>query len=294
MSKVIPFIIFLFYFSVFSQTTITGDISGMTFKPSGNPWIIKENVFVENGSKTVIKPGCIFLFKPFSGIIVQGSIEVEGQPDIPVVFTSINDSSYNEASTQQAEPFDWNGIIIEKNAEKVKISDFILSFSVYGIKSKKEDVVLKRGIFRQNGQFHFTINDKILEVESNLPFNYNISEKTQEIKKDTSIRWVKPVGISAIITGTAFLGATGYFLYSANGYNRKYENTDDRGDIKQYMEKRDDAVKTAIVNGIIGGVLVPAGTGMLIWKHKRGKNVNTVSVYPVIGKSSGFEIVAKF
>jgi hypothetical protein len=294
MSKLISIIIILFCFSTHSQTTITGDISGLTFKPSGNPWVVKENIFIEEGSKTVIKPGCVFLFKPFSGIIVQGSIEVEGQPEAPVVFTSINDSSYNEASTQKAEPFDWNGIAIEKTAENVKLSDFVLSFSVYGLKSKKEDVILERGIFRQNGQFHFTINDKIQEVESNLPFSYNIAKKTEKIAKTPSRGWARPVGIGTIVTGTAFLGVMGYFIYSGADLNEKYNNTGNPDDVARYSSKRDKAVQNALITGIVGGLLVPVGTGFLIWEHKTRNGGKDIAFYPVAGTSNGFQLVMKF
>lgn len=294
MSKFIFTIIILFCFSIYAQTTITGDISGMTFKPSGNPWIVKENVFVEIGSKTVIKPGCIFLFKPFTGIIVQGSLEVEGQPDAQVVFTSINDSSYNEASTQKAEPFDWNGITIEKTAEKIKITDFILSYSVYGIKSKRVDVVLERGVFRKNGQFQLTINDKIQEVESNLPFNYNILEKSQTTKYAVSRNWVKPVGIGAITTGTVLIGVMGYFLYSASEYDKDYRNSDTRTGFTYYTGKRDGAVQNALIAGIIGGILVPAGNSLLIWESKTSIIENKISIYPVTGGKNEFQIVVKF
>lgn len=294
MSKLVLAIIILFCISSYSQTTITGDISGLTFKPSGNPWVVKENIFIEEGRKTVIKAGCIFLFKPFSGIIVQGSIEVEGQPEAPVIFTSINDSSYNEASTQKAEPFDWNGITIEKTAETVKMSDFILSYSVYGLKSKKDNVVLERGIFRQNGQFHFTINDKIQEVESNLPFSYNIAGKTQKAVKKPSVGWAKPVGIGTIVTGTAFLGGMGYFIYHAVDQNKKYENAENYNDGQHFMEKRDIAVKNALITGIVGGILFTVGTGLLIWEHKTENSTKNIAVYPVTGVKNGFELVMEF
>lgn len=294
MSKFVSIIIILFCISSFSQTTITGDISGMTFKSSGNPWVVKENVFIENGSKTVIKPGCIFLFKPFTGIIVQGALEVEGQSGIPVIFTSINDSSYNEASAQKPEPFDWNGIIVEKTAETVRMSDFILSYSVFGIKSKKDNIILERGVFRQNGQFHLTINDKIQEVMSNLPFNYNILEKAQKTKNDPSRVWVKPVGIGTVITGTAFLGVMGYFIYSGVDLNKKYDNAGNRDDIASYTGKREKAVQNALVTGIIGGILVPLGTGFLVWEHKTGKSDKKIAFYPVAGTSNGFQIVMEF
>lgn len=294
MSKNTPIIIILFCSVIYSQTTISGDISGMTFKPSGNPWIVKENVFIEEGSKTVIKPGCVFLFKPFSGIIVQGSIEVEGQPDAPVIFTSINDSSCNEASTQKAEPFDWNGITIEKTAETVKMTDFVLCYSVYGLKSKKENVVLNRGVFRQNGQFHFTVNDKIQNVISNVPFNYNINQKTSDSCKVVSGSWKKPAGVISIAIGAPLLGAMGYFIYSASGYDKNYRDSDDIDDIKRYSGKRDVAIRNSIISGIIGGILVPVGTGLLIWEHKTGKIEKSVSFYPVIGTGDGLQIVVKF
>jgi len=293
MSKFIPIII-LSCISAFSQTTSTGNISGMTFKPSGNPWIVKENVFIENGSKTVIKPGCVFLFKPFSGIIVQGSLAVEGNTGAPVVFTSINDSACNEASTQQAEPFDWNGILIERTAEMVKMTNFILSYSVYGLKSKKEDVVLERGIFRQNGQFHFTINDKIQEVESNLPFSYSTTEKSSKLPEKPSIGWAKPVGIGAIVTGTAFLGIMGYFVYSGFDLNRKYENSGDKDGMYSYLGKRDAAVRNSVITGIIGGILVPAGTGILLWGNKTEKSAKTVSIYPIAGEKHGLCYILRF
>ena len=294
MGKLILTFIILFCISSYSQTTITGDISGMTFKPSGNPWIVKENIFVEEGSKTVIKPGCVFLFKPFSGIIVQGSIEVEGQPDAPVVFTSINDTAYNEASTQKAEPFDWNGMAIEKTAETVKMTNFVLSYSVYGLKSKKENVILERGIFRQNGQFHCTINDKIQDVESKLPFSYNIAKKTENIAKTPSRGWARPVGIGTIVTGTAFLGVMGYFIYSGADLDEKYNNAGNPDDVAKYSSKRDKAVKNALITGIVGGLLVPVGTGFLLWEYKTKNGAKEIAFYPVTGTSNGFQLVMKF
>jgi len=294
MSKFVPFITIIFCTTTFSQTTITGDISGMTFKPSGNPWIVKENVFIEDGSKTVIKPGCIFLFKPFTGIIVQGSLEVEGQPEMPVVFTSINDSLYNEASTRKPEPFDWNGITVEKTAENVKMTDFVLSYSVYGLKSKKDIILLERGIFRRNGQFNFTINEKMQEVETNVPFSYNTSENPPQTRPEALHILVKPGGIGSIITGTSLLGVMGYYLYSASKYNNDYRKSDNKDDIIKYTRKRDDAVQTTLITGIIGGILVPAGIGLLIWEQKPPKSQRNVSFYPVAGECNGFQFVVKF
>jgi hypothetical protein len=36
--------------------------------------------------------------------------------------------------------------------------------------------------------------------------------------------------------------------------------------------KRDIFNRKALVTGIIGGILVPTGTGLLLWKHKNSTN----------------------
>ena len=299
MSKIVFSVLLLFISISFSQTTISGSIGGMTFKPSGNPWLVTENVFIENDSKTIVEPGCIFLFKPYTGIIVHGTFIVEGKKDNPVIFSSINDSTYSQTAVKNPEPFDWNGILIENEAVEVSLSHFKLSYSVYGIKSKISTLTINDGLFRQNGQFHFTINEKIQEVESNLPFSYNSQSIT--VKKEKSARgksgervWVKPVGIGSISVGTVLLGTMGYFIYSAFDNDKKYDNKSDYEDVQHYLVERDNAVRGAIITGIIGGLLVPTGTGLLIWEHKKNGKKKTVYVYPVTGEANGLNVVMKF
>lgn len=298
MNKIILPIILLLVSISFSQTPISGSIGGMTFKASGNPWLVSGNVFVESESKTVVEPGCVFLFKPYTGMVIAGTFIVDGEKDKPVIFTSINDSLYSETAAKMPEPFDWNGIIVENEAVEVSFSYFRLSYSVYGIKSKISNLSIKDGIFGQNGQFHFTINEKIQGVESNLPFDYNVSSaekiKTpkKRVKKGT---WIKPAGIGTITAGTVLLGTMGYFIYSSADYDRKYNNTGDYDESQHYLTKRDGAVKNAIITGIIGGVFFSTGTGLLLWEHssKSGKK-KTVTAYPVTGESNGVQFVVKF
>ncbi|MBN1186971.1 MAG: hypothetical protein JXB49_32135 [Bacteroidales bacterium] len=285
-------ILLLNSFSATAQTTISGDISGQIFKPSGNPYVVKENLFIGNNKKTVIKDGCVFLFMPFTGVVVYGGLEVEGLPGNPVVFTSVNDSSFNEISSQSPEPFDWNGIIIEKSAESVKMSNFHISYSVFGIKAKNESIILSQGLFRQNGQFNFTLHDKIIDVVSNVPFDYNIAENLAKSHRNNSNGWVKPVGISSIVVGTGFLGTMGYFIFHAYDQDKKYDNTKQKDDIHSYISEIDKAVKYSMITGIIGGALVSVGTGLLVWEHTT-KN-DAVVVYPVFGKTNGFQLVIDF
>jgi hypothetical protein len=284
-------ILLLYSFSATAQTTISGDISGQIFKPSGNPFVITENLFISNNKKTVIKDGCVFLFKPFTGVVVYGALEVEGLPESPVIFTSVNDSLFNKISNQSPEPFDWNGIIIEKSAEAVKMSNFLISYSVFGIKAKSENVIFSKGLFRQNGQFNFTINDKIIDLVSNVPFDYNSTGNLAKSFRSIN-KWAKPVGISSIAAGTLFSGTMGYFIYYAFDQDKKYDNSKQKDDIHSYAGEIDKAVKYSIITGVIGGVLVSTGTGLLVWVHKTRDN--TVSVYPVIGKTNGFQLVIAY
>jgi len=156
-----------------AETHITGDITGMTFESGGNPYIVEQDILIPAGNRAVIKEGCVFLFKPFTGLTVHGHLLVEGTQEQPVIFTSINDGEYNQASEQLPNPFDWNGILISRESGTVSLKQFGLRFSVYGIKSQNTNVQIDNGLFRQNGQFHFTINDKIQFVQDNIAYSYN-------------------------------------------------------------------------------------------------------------------------
>ncbi|MBD3346502.1 MAG: hypothetical protein GF401_15720 [Chitinivibrionales bacterium] len=155
------------------NTNLAGRIDGIIFDTTGNPYIVEKDIVIPEGKSVTVKQGCIFLFKPFSGLAVHGSLNVEGTPDKPVVFTSINDSQYNAASEQLPNPFDWDGIIISQKSDMVTLKNFHLKYSVYGIKSQKETISLQSGNFAHNGQFHFTLDGNIQYVQDNIPFSYN-------------------------------------------------------------------------------------------------------------------------
>lgn len=169
---------------IYGETNLKGEIGGKIFEPSGNPYFVSEDIIISSNTTTVLKPGCVFLFNSFCGIHVHGTIIVEGAPKQSVVFTSIHDSSYNKKSTQLPNSFDWNGIYISEEANDAKFRNFKLMYSVYGIKSLKEDITIQKGYFLQNGQFHFTVNDNIQYVQDNLSYSFNT--KPKNTTSDTS------------------------------------------------------------------------------------------------------------
>lgn len=165
-------VVLVYASSVFAETRIKGDLTGMNLDESGNPFIIEQDIIVPNGQKVVIKEGCIFLFNPFTGLQVLGELKVEGAQDKPVVFTSIYDT-YNKESPQLPNPFDWNGVLVARESGTVNFSNFELQYSVYGIKSQNPGIKIQNGIFKQNGQFHFTLMDKIQFVQDNISYSFN-------------------------------------------------------------------------------------------------------------------------
>jgi hypothetical protein len=147
----------------------------MNLDESGNPFIVEQDIIVPNGQKVAIKEGCIFLFNPFTGLQVQGELKVEGTQEKPVIFTSIYDT-YNKESPQLPNPFDWNGILVARESGTVSFVNFELEYSVYGIKSQNPGIKIQNGIFKQNGQFHFTLMDKIQFVQDNISYTFNQQE----------------------------------------------------------------------------------------------------------------------
>jgi hypothetical protein len=215
-------LVVLFVFSIFAETRIKDDLTGMNLDESGNPFIVEQDIIVPNGQKVVIKEGCIFLFNPFTGLQVLGELNVQGAQNKPVVFTSIYDNNYNQESPQLPNPFDWNGILVARESGTVNLTNFELQYSVYGIKSQNPGIKIKNGVFKQNGQFHFTIMDKIQFVQDNIPFTFNQhdvdpgtgntetgkSDEKQGKKTSKNVKIFRYVslgiGAAGLLTGVAF------------------------------------------------------------------------------------------
>jgi len=168
------------WFTIMAETHIAGDIHKMTFDGTGNPYIVEQDIIIPAQQEVTFKSGCIFLFKPFAGLSILGKLNAAGTDANPIVFTSINDGEYNPASKQLANPFDWNGLLVGRESTGANFKNIFLRYSVYGIKSQNPNITIQNGKFRSNGQFHFTINDKIQMVQDDLPYTYGISENNSD------------------------------------------------------------------------------------------------------------------
>ncbi|MBN1127515.1 MAG: hypothetical protein JXA71_00910 [Chitinispirillaceae bacterium] len=165
----------------FSQTNIGGNLGGMTLDSAGNPYVVDRDIIIPKGKYLIINAGCNLLFNPFTGITVQGNLQVNGTQEHPVLFSSINDTMLNPEAPQSPDAFDWNGILVAKESGDVEVKFANLRYSVYGIKCQNPDILIMQSVFRQNGQFHFTINDKIQNVPENEPFSYNATKQKPKV-----------------------------------------------------------------------------------------------------------------
>jgi len=263
-----------------AQDSLSGNIGGMTFEPSGNPYIVKDNITIQEGKTTKIKAGCVFLFRPFTGIMINGGLTVEGTTQSPVIFTSSSDEKHASNVKTPAAPFDWNGIFISPHAGDVSFSNIELAYSTYGIKSQKDGIVLKNALFNANGQYSFTIHEKMQEVTLGVPFNYEkmADEKTEDIpkpgKSDNPSNMLPLIlGATGIVAGVAAIVT---FVKTGEA-NREYKNEIDPAKQKE-LEKKFNGNRTAgIACAGVSAICLPI-SAMLFIKNKRQVK-KTVSIY---------------
>jgi hypothetical protein len=286
---------FLSSFPLYSETRLSGKLGNMTIERAGNPFVVTDNLIVPEGKTLTIAEGAILLFKPFTGLIVEGSLVVEGGLANPVLFSTENDPKYNPASTQLPNPFDWNGILINPKARYVKLSNFVLEYSVYGVKSQKEEFIITNGTFTRNGQFHVTVNDAIKNVVDDVPFNFGkeFDGKNRKTRASAKATWRKPVGIGLGVAGLVALGAGGYFLYLSNDYASKYANAGTKKQANNFTDKKNSSLTTAGICAVGGLVSGACGIVLMLWKpHTVAEK--KVSITPVFGGYNGILITLNY
>jgi hypothetical protein len=254
--------------SVNAETHLSGEITSSSLDASGNPYIVDKDIVVASGKQLKIKEGCVFLFNGFTGLNVNGNLSVEGSIRHPVIFSCINDGDFNPKSQQLPNPFDWNGIIIAKESGSVHFQNFQLRYSVYGVKSQNTKMTIQNGLFRQNGQFHFTLNDKIQYVQDNISYSFNAasdsnspSDKTDTSSKKTISNTKKiirysclGVGVVGIVTGTIFAIQASNTLKDINSAKAAIEAGNYKGTQDDYNALGDNLHSQNILTGVFFGL----------------------------------------
>lgn len=216
MVRYIPLLVTIVVATGFCKTHLSGNIGTITLTSEGNPHVVEEDIVVQQGDTLLVEEGCVLLFKPFTDLVVEGSIVADGTNEKPVVFTSFRDGEYSTDETDTAEPFDWNGIDIKQTAQKVKLSHFRVSYSVYGIKSSVENVFLKSCIFHDNGQYNLTIDGQIQDVLENQ--EYSNLHYTVSYDANGAVSGTAPVDTHTYEPGATMFTAENEELLHKNGF----------------------------------------------------------------------------
>jgi hypothetical protein len=246
--------------TIYSQTILSGDISKCFFDASNNPFVVKADIEVPKNKRVVIHEGCVFLFEAFAGLIVSGSLQVDGTASGPVIFTSIKDAKYGIKHDSLAAPFDWNGIYIQPSADSVNMNNFKLGYSVYGIKAQNRNIVIRNGVFRDNGQYHCVINERQQNVEDNYPYSYPDGQNTPQAA-------VASVPVVSTQTGAS----------SGNQVKKRIFLTSFPPEAEVYCNKQPD--KHVWKNGVTP-ITLPAekGTGGMVTLFKSGYESTTFQI----------------
>lgn len=265
--------------AISGNTIIGGDIHEIAFTESGSPYVIEQEALVPSGKSLRIDPGAVLMFKPFTGLRVEGEIVAEGTDDRPVVFTSIHDTAYGEPTGQLPNAFDWNGIHLTPSCTRADLDHVVVKYTVYGIKSQTANVHIRNAVFTQNGQFHFTVNNKIQLVQDEIPYSYNVPDATATSVAQPSASTQKPANDDWAVrkrsksdrnklifryvclgAGVVGLGAGTYFAIKSADYGEQRDAAPDGSDWQNLDESaRTTSTASALSFGLGGAFLVGFG-----------------------------------
>lgn len=288
-----------------ANSRLAGEIKTTTLEPSGNPYYVEDVVTVPKKETLTIKAGCVFLFSNFCGIDVHGSLIVEGTEKDPVIFTAINDVHSNPKAQQFANAFDWNGISIQQTSDSVRLENFKIFYSVYGIKSRNNKMVLHNGVFSENGQYNLTISESIQEVENNQPFSLNYappslgdSTKTKATSLyEKKLRNKKITAFSFLGAGLLTGGLDAYLFVKYFDYRQKYPVETHQTSIDSLRKKRDNFKIGAIIGAAATGALLSTAlvVKLIPVKDSEKKEEKKAALYMDIAPNrAGLVLVAKY
>lgn len=202
----------------------------------GKPYLVTSDIEVPFGKTVTIEAGVTLLFQNFTGFQVQGQLIAEGTKENPIIFTSEFDGKYHPDTTQIANPFDWNGIYIHKDAFGSRFKFSKILYSVYGVKSDTRLIRLDPCVFNGNGKANLTLVDSIIVVTDNKPFtfvlstrdaqNEGITIKLVEDPQSKKRRFFRLGGGLDFLAGAA-LGAYGYYRYRDSSEEFEFLQSDD-------------------------------------------------------------------
>lgn len=145
------------------------------------PYLVVSDIYVPQGKQVGIGAGVVLLFKNFTSLHVMGALSARGSKEKPVVFTSVNDTAYNPASTVAPAPFDWNGIYIHEDGIGSELAFCTVLYSVEGIVAKTRFIRLDPCLLLHNGRANLTIEGEERKV-TDQPYYYSLAVNDPSLK----------------------------------------------------------------------------------------------------------------
>lgn len=139
-----------------------------------SPYVVVGDITVPLGRTVIIEAGTVLLFNSFTSLKVQGTLLARGSSTQPVVFTSVNDKSWNPAAEVEPAPYDWNGIQIFENGVGTTFSYCTISYSVFGIMSMTKFIRIEPTLFRNNGRGDLSI-EGVDQAVGDTPYEYELT-----------------------------------------------------------------------------------------------------------------------
>jgi hypothetical protein len=215
---------------------ISGDISKIPFDTLHKIYCASADIQIPAGCSVQIPAGTIFLFENSAIFYIHGRCSINGTNSAPVIFTSKNDSVFNQASVSPS-PFDWTGIRISESAEEVTFRNVIIKYAKSPFESQCPSLKLEFVRRSQTVEKTFLIKGNNVLVPANSNFVYitptpKPPEITQPVldtaphpilpnqPKQETTSWWKQNWCRWVLLGTG----TGAMLASGGCYGGYYSN----------------------------------------------------------------------
>lgn len=126
-------------------------ITGYTPLTSGIPYQALGNVRVESGATLSISAGVVLQFSSSMELLIEGTLDVNGTPQNPVIFTS---------SSLVPSAGDWSGIILDEFSTNNIIDGAIVEYAITGIdvKATSNNTLITNSVIRINNTYGINFN----------------------------------------------------------------------------------------------------------------------------------------